>query len=193
MRGIRRFKILYVVVLFSFGAINMKCTKASKYRSLVKRELETNIRYDTLLMDIRFGMNKREFFAHCWDLHKKGLVEEGSRNTSVKFGMERNGKSYDINFYPDFHDGKIISMPVEYSYNAFAPWNKKFSLDSLAIEVLQMLKETYGDGFLALDSNDKDKGIAHVRVDGNRRISIYKDINKNHVVVYYFDLLSEIK
>lgn len=185
-----RFKTLWFIVLIFFGVLTVTCTQGKKYQLLVKKELETNIRYDTLLKGLRFGMNKREFFAHCWDLHKKGDVKEGFDNVSVYFSMKRNGKSYNVSFYPKFQNGKIANLPIKYSYAAFAPWNRKYSLDSLAFEILQLYKENYGNDFIELDSNDKNKGVAYVRVDGNRRISIYKNINKNNVIVNYHDLLA---
>lgn len=188
MKG--KHKILWFVIFTITISLVVNCSGGRKYKLLVEKELKTNIRYDTLLKGLKFGMNKREFFAHCWDLHKKGDLKEGFDNISVYFKMERNGKKYDVNFYPNFKNGKISNMPVRYSYQAFAPWNKKYALDSLASEILRMYKEDYGNDFIKVDSNNKQKGIAYVRVDGNRRISIYKDINKNNVIVYYFDLLT---
>ena len=141
-------------------------------------------------MDLRFGMTKKEFYAHCWDLHKKGLVREGLGGASVHFELRRNNKTYDVNFYPNFYKDKIVSLPVEYRYAAFAPWNPKYNLDTLLMEVLQLYKEEYGDDFLEIYVERDGRGKTFVRVDGNRRISIYKDIVKNKVIVYFFDLLS---
>lgn len=168
----------------------MSCSGTNEYRSWVDKELATNVRQDTLLLDLRFGMNKREFFGHSWELHKKGIVSEGVGNTTVHYQIERFGKKYEVDFYPNFYEGKIVDLPVEYKYSAFAPWNPKFSLEPLLQEVLKMHEEKYGNDFMEIKSKDKDKGVAYVRVDGNRRISIYKNPNRNSVTVFYFDLLS---
>ncbi len=181
---------MLIISFFSVFIIT-GCTGDSEYRSLVKRELGTNIRKDTLLMDLRFGMDKREFFGHCWELHKKGVIREGVANVTIYFSLERFGKKYDVNFYPNFYEGKIVDLPVIYSYSAFAPWNPEFSLDRLLQEVLEIHMEEYGDDFIEIRSKNNEKGVAYVRVDGNRRISIYKNINKNSVTVFYLDLLSE--
>jgi len=178
------------LLLLLIGLSDIGCSNvANEYNSLVERELATNVRHDTLLMDLRFGMDKPEFFTHCWELHKKGIVREGSGSTSVYFEVKRNDKSYEVNFYPRFNQDKIISLPVEYNYAAFAPWNPNYSLDLLLKEVLQMYQEEYGDDFIAIKSKTESHGISYVRVDGNRRISIYKNINTNRVIVYYFDML----
>lgn len=186
----RKVKILLVFAILIMGVYS-SCKRTSKYHALVERELATNVRNDTLLMDLRFGMNKREFFAHCWELHKKGIFSEGATNTTVHYQFERFGKEYSVDFYPNFHEGKIVELPVEYKYTAFAPWNSKFSIDSLLTEVVNIQKEEYGVDFLEIRPKDKNKGTAYVRVDGNRRISIHKNIVTNAVEVRYFDLLSK--
>ena len=165
------------------------CNQASEYRLRVKRELSRNVKYDTLLLNVRFGMNKREFFAHCWELNKKGFIGEGVTNATVNYTFDRYGKEFSVDFYPKFHKGKVNELPVEYKYSAFAPWTPKYSIDTLLSEVLVIHKEEYGEDFMEIKS--KDKGSAFTRIDGNRRITIHKNIYTNSVDVFYFDLLSD--
>ncbi len=169
------------------------CNDSDKYHKQVEQELATHVRNDTLLQGIRFGMNKREFFAHCWELHKKGVFKEGATNTTVFYEMEMNNKKYRVNFYPNFSDGKISELPVEYTYAAFAPWNSKYSLDLLQKEITDYYREEYGEGYLEIKSKKQDKGKAYVWIDGNRRISVYKNISRNSVMALYFDLTSKKK
>ena len=42
-----------------------------------------------------------------------------------------------------------------------------------------------------MEIKSKDKGSAFTRIDGNRRITIHKNIYTNSVDVFYFDLLSD--
>ncbi len=177
------------IILGLIMLICTTCTQSSEYRLRVERELSRNVKYDTLLLNVRFGMNKREFFAHCWELNKKGFFGEGINNTTVNYTFERYGKEFSVDFYPKFHKGKINELPVEYKYSAFAPWNSKYSIDTLLSEVLVIHKEKYGEDFMEIKS--KDKGSAFTRVDGNRRITIHKNIYTNSVDVFYFDLLSD--
>ncbi|MGI9550715.1 MAG: hypothetical protein ACR2MT_05905 [Aurantibacter sp.] len=156
------------------------------YTKLVEQELAKNVRYDSLFLGLRLGMNKKEFFNHCWELNKKGIVAEGLSNTSVLYEFERAGKKLEVNFYPNFYKNKIASLPVDYSYAAFAPWNPKFSLDTLFSEIVSLQKEWYGEDFLTLEHSKQ--GTAFVRVDGNRQIAISKNIDRNNVLVLYKDL-----
>ncbi len=167
------------------------CNDSDKYHKLVEQELATNVRNDTLLQGVRFGMNKREFFAHCWELHKQGVFKEGVANTTVFYEMKRNDKKYRVNFYPNFSEGKISELPVEYTYAAFAPWNSKYSLDLLQKEITDYYIEQYGEDYLEINSKKQDSGAAYVWVDGNRRISVYKNISRNSVMALYFDLSSK--
>ena len=180
-QGIFKFAIMSGLLIV--GTFTISC---DEYNTLVKKELASGIKNDTLILDLRFGMTKREFFGHCWELNKKGIINEGLNNTSVHFPMEQFGKKYDVDFYPDFHEGKIVSLPVEYTYQAFAPWNSDYSLDVLLNEILILYKQEYGDDFLKIESDDR--GVAYVKVDGNRRISIFGNLNKNSVTVLYLDL-----
>jgi hypothetical protein len=185
----RTFILLFGLIILAHTG----CTRSNEYHSLIERELATKVRNDTLLMDIRFGMKKRNFFAHCWELNKKGILAEGINNASVHFEFIRFDKEYEVDFYPIFYEGKIFELPVKYKYTAFAPWNPKYSTDTLLLEILNIHKEKYGNDFIEIRSKNQDIGTAYVRVDGNRRISIYKNIHTNSITVLYFDLLSKKK
>ncbi len=183
-----KFTALSIVLLVTVFA---GCNDSGKYHKLVEQELAKNVRNDTLLQGIRFGMNKREFFAHCWELHKKGVFKEGVANTTVFYEMEKNDKKYHVNFYPNFSEGKIIELPVEYTYAAFAPWNPKYSLDLLQKEITDDYIEQYGEDYLEIKSKKEGNGNAYVWIDGNRRISVYKNLSRNSVTALYFDLSSK--
>ena len=185
--GKMKTKIKAIGIVF-LVTILAACNESSKYHKLVEQELATHISKDTLLHGIRFGMNKREFFAHCWELHKKGVFKEGVTNSTVFYEMEKNGKKYHVNFYPKFVEGKIVELPVEYTYPAFAPWNAKYSLDLLEKEIRALYKEEFGDDYLEIPSKNKENGTAYVWVNGNRRLSVYKNIMRNSVTALYFDL-----
>src|SRR3954468_23057067 len=61
------------------------CSKKSEYQEMEARELAKGIRRDSLFLGLKFGMTAKEFFAHCWQLNKQGLVMEGASNTTVLY------------------------------------------------------------------------------------------------------------
>ena len=91
-----------------------------------------------------------------------------------------------MDFYPRFNDGKICEMPVRFMYTAWAPWNKKLSAENLQSDVLEWYKKLYGGGFIEVQH--PKRGKAFVKVDGNRRITIFKEDDR-HVWAVFTDML----
>jgi hypothetical protein len=159
------------------------------YKKLVKKETESGKRVDSLFFGIRFGMTSKEFYAHCWELNKKGILTDGLNNMAVLYKLNRNELKHEasMNFYPEFYENKIYKMPVTFQYVSWAPWNKNLFADSLKEEVLQLYKKWYPGGNEFLKMDDEEKGTIYIKVDGNRRITIgrYNDLQ---VKVDYTDL-----
>lgn len=181
--------VLFVVCLFSVFACN---SDQRKYDRLKDRELSSGVRNDSLFMGMKFGMTQKEFYGYCWKMNKKGLFTDAPGNMSVLYKADKELKyPASMTFFPDFHDGKIYKMRVSFSYDAFAPWNKRLFADSLQSDVMHLLKKWYkGNDFITM--TDVDKGTIFVKIDGNRRIIIGK-YDDSHVKVDYTDLFVEKK
>ena len=179
--------ILWLLPILLIGYIISGCTQKAKYERRLKHELASGVRYDSLFMGLYLGMPDKDFFTRCWELNRKGLIKQGGTNTTVEYQL-RNELKYPclMDFYPTFVKGKISEMPVRFVYNGWAPWNKKLSSDSLQVVVLQWYKKQYGGGFLEV--KHPEKGIAYVKIDGNRRISIFKE-DELHVWAVFTDML----
>ena len=90
-----------------------------------------------------------------------------------------------MDFYPRFKDGKIFELPVRFKYTGWAPWNKELSSDNLELDVLEWYKKIYGDNFIKVQH--PKRGVAYVKVNGNRRITIFKESDL-YVWAYFTDL-----
>jgi hypothetical protein len=160
-------------VLFA-GIILLSCSPNSTYERRLSRELASGERNDTLFMGIYLGMSDKDFYTHCWKLNKEGLIRQGTRNMTVEYQLaDELPFPATMNFYPEFGQGKIIELPVRYSYNGWAPWNKDLSSEKLLEDVLDYFKKSYGRGFITV--KHPERGLAHIRIDGNRRITLYKE------------------
>ncbi|MFN5169438.1 MAG: hypothetical protein ACK5DD_07425 [Cyclobacteriaceae bacterium] len=93
-----------------------------------------------------------------------------------------------MRFYPEFTEDKISKMPVEFTYEFWAPWNNNLSADSLELRVKNLFERWYGGEFLLLESKEKGARV-WVKVDGNRRIRIYKK-NISTVRADFVDLVN---
>lgn len=185
MKGeIRKFTIGIFLVLFALGG----CAKKSYYDQVVQRELATGIRKDSLFLGFKLGMTSQEFYSHAWELNKKHLVTNSSSNMAVIYNLDSLNGAAKMDFYPRFYKNKIYLMPVQISYDGWAPWNKRFSADTLEVHVLQLFHKWYGAKFFKVIGPHGE--IAHVNVNGNRRITVLKH-NSRVVDVLFTDLIAE--
>lgn len=181
--------ISWLLPIFILTLVITGCTPNAKYKRMLKQELSSGIRNDTLFMGIYFGMPEKEFYTRCWDLNKQGLIKQGMRNKTVEYQLKDEIKHPGtMNFYPEFVDGKISEMPVQFLYNGWSPWTKSLSADSLQVEILKWYEIQYGNGFLKVEH--PERGMAYVKIDGNRRISIFKG-DDMHVWAIFTDMLLE--
>lgn len=179
-----KYHIWFCIILM----VTARCGRKSGYHEMVERELAKGIREDSLFLGIQLGMTQKEFFSHCWELNHQKLVHEGPSNLTIEYKMEELDYPATMNFYPAFHEDNIYRMPVTISYDAWAPWNKYLFADSLQLDVLKFFEKKYGKGFIKIEH--PKRGAAYVKVDGNRRISIFKG-NDMSVKVLYTDILVE--
>lgn len=155
-------------------AMVLGCTSKSPYQEMLSEELASGVRNDSLFLDIHFGMGKKEFYTHCWDLNKQGLIRQGPNNLSVECRMD---STFDdtafMRFYPQFVDNKISRMPIEFVYETFSPADPATGADSLLVEVKKLMEDWYDEGFIFMSDEEGSKNL-WIKVDGNRQIRIFK-------------------
>lgn len=128
--------------------------------------------YDSLFLGIYLGMDKKAFYDHCWELNRLKVFSHGPSNTSVEYKLATElEEPVMMRFYPSFYKDKIVDLPVTFSYEAWAPWNKQFGSDSLMVKILPVFKKWYGEEFKKLDH--PAQGIVYYKMDGNRRINLF--------------------
>jgi hypothetical protein len=180
-------RIDWILLFLISGIIIAGCSPRTKYEHRLKHELARGVRYDSLFLGLYFGMPEKEFYLHCWKLNHKGMLRQGSSNTTAEYKLKDELKyPAQMDFYPKFSDGKIFEMPVSFSYEGWSPWNKKLSSDNLQKEILRWYEKVYGKGFIQVEH--LLHGIAYVKIDGNRRITIFKQ-DDLHVWAVFTDML----
>jgi hypothetical protein len=166
-------KIDWILIILISGIIISGCSPRAKYERRLKHELASGVRYDSLFFGLYFGMPEKEFYTHCWNLNHKGMIKQGESNTTAEYELKNEFKYPAVmDFYPKFYQGKISEMPVTFKYKGWTPWNKTLSSDNLQKEVVKWYEKTYGTGFIQV--KHKLHGIAYIKIDGNRRITIFK-------------------
>lgn len=149
----------------------------SDYTRLVKSELEKGVREDSLLFGIRFGDTRNDFYGKCFDLNKKHLVTQGPGNVSVQYiftdsAVHDKPTQMRLLFFPDYDEKETIAeMDMEFSYPAWAPWNKSFQSEQLKEKTRELLMHWYkGNDFVTAEVDDAPM---LVKLDANRRVLLY--------------------
>jgi hypothetical protein len=129
-------------------------------------------RYDSLFLGIHLGMDRQAFYEHCAELNRQQVFTHGTTNTSVQFKLLNEADApIMMDFYPDFYKDKIVDMPVTFSFEAWAPWNKEYSSDVLFPKMLSIFERWYGKDFKMLEH--PTQGTVYYKMDGKRRINLF--------------------
>jgi hypothetical protein len=161
---------------------------------LVKSELAKGVRNDSLLFGIRFGDTRNECYGKCFDLNRQQLVTAGAGN-NVEFIFSdslfhKKPTNLSLLFYPSFDQNERISnMKLQFSYRAWAPWNRDLQSDSLIGKTEKILMNWYGgNSFIMAEVGDQR---VSVKLDGNRRILLYI-FDMQNVSVEVQDILNPV-
>lgn len=156
------------LVILSFLFIS--CENKPDYERLVEKELAKDVRYDSLFLGYELGMESERFFEHSWELNQKQIITGG---TQVEYELEELSSPARMVFFPEFHEDRIYRMPVEISFKSWAPWNPELNSENLIEELVELYSEIYGPGFFKTRHPELDQE-AWIKVDGNRRIAIFR-------------------
>jgi len=163
--------IQILVILGLIFLLVAACTRKGQYRTMVDEGIASGVRHDSLFLGLYLGMPSKEFYGRCWKLNEQGILKNGAQNLSAQYTLYDRRDTMYLNFYPDFFQDKISDMPVRFNYKTWAPWNKELFADSLLLDVVDLMEEWYGEGFVKF--SDPEKGEVYVKVDGNRRIMLH--------------------
>lgn len=184
-------KIVSIILLSVVTITNCTSNNFQNYETLMAKEPASGKRADSLFLGIYFGMTPKQFYLHCWQLNKEGILT-GDNTNAVLYHLQNGELNHDatMNFYPAFQNNRIYKMAATFNYDGWAPWNKNLMADSLQQSVIKLFKKWYPGGNPFLEINDNERGTIYVKVDGNRRITVgkYDDMK---VKVDYTDLLTE--
>jgi hypothetical protein len=166
--------LLISASLFALGLVLLLSSCKSEYEKVESRELASGKSVNELFLGLELGMEKKKFYETCWDLNKEGVLSNGPGELSIEYSVDLpSGNPAKMRFYPKFEDEKIYMMPVEFTYEGWALWNEELTVENLREDVVGLFKEWYGPDFFEVANEDKSL-IAFVKIDGNRRIRIFK-------------------
>lgn len=158
--------------ILAFSLFLFSC--GTEYQKLEKSELASGKKVNELFLGLELGMERQAFFDTCWQRNREGILTNGPTELSVVYNAEMpSGNKAKMRFYPKFENEKIYLMPLEFSYDGWAPWNEELDADHLRDDVVKLFENWYGPGFLEVTSEDKSQTV-FVKMDGNRRVRVFK-------------------
>ncbi len=166
-------KIYFYILSILFLATTFSCNKNA-----------TNTYDDSLddiVMGIYFGMERKDFLDHCWDLNQDGKTHHGTIGNMVMYVDSLN---YDpkvvVNFFPKFEKDVIAEMPHIFYFSAWSPWNKEeLKQEKLYQQVIKYFEKKYNT---TLEKKEAPNGkFLHYKTLGPIMIRVYKDIDEMKV------------
>jgi hypothetical protein len=117
-------------------------------------------------------MEKQKFYDYCWEMNRQKVFTHGPANMEVEYRLTGVlDKTVMMRFYPSFYQDKIYEMPVTFTYEAWAPWNRSLHSDSLLTKLVPVFEKWYGEGFRIVEH--PSQGIVYVKRDKYRRINLF--------------------
>ena len=189
-------KIIFcLLVLTPFLA----CEIESEYSKLLKKELKSGKSFNDLVLGLKIGQTKDDFFEICADLNKKKLITSGARNLYPEYILYpkdsvENGKKIRMSFMGIFDNDRVMKgMDIRFNYYSWIAWREEYNSDNLINEIKDTLQLWYpGNNFIEIDLKlDSKNNLAYVKIDGNRQITMYK-IDGRDVAVIIEDVSEKI-
>jgi hypothetical protein len=177
----------------------LACEVESEYSKLLKKELKSGKSFNDLVLGLKIGQTKDDFYKICADLNKKKLITSGARSLYPEYILYpkdsvENGKKIRMSFMGIFDDDRIMKgMDIRFNYYSWIAWREEYNSDNLINEIKDTLQLWYpGNNFIEIDLKlDSKNNFAYVKIDGNRQITMYK-IDGRDVAVIIEDLSEKI-
>lgn len=182
MNMIRKDNLFLLVAGISLITV-FGCSNENKLEQVIRTELASAVRHDSLFLGLKFGIKQQDFYDQCWALNKQGLVMQGAENRSVEYLFSDSlDNPIAFNFYADMGDGDLIHRyNTNFYYSAWV-LNRHLKSDRLMEMLEPILMDWYGGNELITLIKDGKKHL--YKIDGNRMIDLYIHDEKTVVAIY---------
>lgn len=185
-------KYILYLYLFSAGVSTWLsgCSKSNEYYAILEEEVGSGMRYDSLFYGLHFNMTSPQFYDHCFEMNQQGIFFQNNMNAEVQIVFNEEFE-YPVvfNFFPNLEKSLIQELRGHFYYKNWNGFNKKFSAGNLQLELVTTMEKWYGGRpFIKVSHPQEFIGDAYVKIDGNRRITLYNNIDSRKVEVWYTDL-----
>lgn len=161
------------------------CESTYNYNDTLRRELESGVIQNHIILDIDFGMKKDHFYDYCWKLNNEQKAEQGPNNRTVKVEIHELEKRAYMLFYPNFINDEIVEMPILFGYEDWSPWNRESYSSKLILKVRELVNNWYDIDLQLVRDTTGYPG--YVNIQGNRKLTLIVQ-NDQHVKLLVTDM-----
>lgn len=173
---------LFALVLCLFTLAFTGCSNDLSYEDWLERETASGVQNDSLFLGYYFGMERQDFRDASWEMNQQGLM---SGFTKINYPFNELEHRATMEFWPDFTDDKVSRVPIEVSYNGWAPWNRDFWSENLMEDLVEYYESEFETRFRYIYVPEIEAN-AFVSIEGNREIRISR-INDQKVMLDFID------
>jgi len=188
MKGLSLSNLL--VRLLVISVLCIQCAESPSYEEVVDRELSSGERHDSLFMGIHLNMHMQTFYDHCYDLNQKRVFfkKEGSVNVQYTF-QKAFSSPVDFVFFPQGGHTLIQKVKGYMIFQKWAPFTNEFTAGKLQEQLKEEMESWYGGRpFIQVEHPLGYWPYSYVKVDGNRKIQLYRSFDDSKVEVVFEDL-----
>jgi len=177
---------------FFLGMINISsCSEKIKYGDIVSHELAKDIRYDSLIYGIHFGMTNEEFANYCTEMNREKIFMPNQNGSAVSLEIQNGFYSpVYFEFFPQFGNRrKIEKLGASLQYKDFSYYNKKYAIENLISETIKNFEKAYGGNkFFEMPHQNTLLKYQYIKIDGNRKIVLSPNFDGQKLNVEFEDL-----
>ena len=131
----------------------------------------SEIQEDSLMLGIRFGMNKDQFFKHCESINSTEKIFDSATKLRIGRPIKSNGKDFMMNLYPTYLFEKINKLEFECYQQSYSKWNKTAHAENILTDIKSYFEKEFQ--IKMEEFNHEKHGKAYVHFKGNRRLRIF--------------------
>ena len=187
-------KIVKVALGLALSFIPIMLTQSCKEEQTLEKieadEMERDVKVDSLFYGIHFGMTMQDFYDHSYDMNQEGVFFQNNMNVEVIIHYDDDFTApVDFVFFPDTSYPTIQKIDGYMMFRQWAPFTKDYPASKLQGELKEKMEEWYGGReFIKIPHPKGHWPYAYAKVDGNRKIVLYRSFDDQKVEVVFENL-----
>lgn len=188
IKTIGRLLFLGILLTIVFAS---SCSRKVNLDEYARKELEKNIRQDSLIYGIHFGMTGEEFARYCTGMNQKQIFMPSPSGTTVRLEIS-NG--FDTPVFLDFFPVLTANNPIKrvnasMKYKNFSYYDERYKIENLVKKAIAYFEEGYGGNeFFSIPHSNKLLKLMYVKIDGNRKILLKPTFDGQELEIEFEDI-----